>query len=1063
MPHEPKAPSACGDVAKALRPASRALLLGLLLLQAPALLAQSLTFTHFAGTTGGGGRFDGSGSQASFSEPNGVTVDGAGNLYVADTANHTIRKISPTGAVTTLAGLAGSPASRDGRGGVARCAYPIAVAAQPDGTVFFTESGTGSLRRISPSGDVSTVLTGFYRPACLAVDKLGTVYVCMGNSLLRVSPTGASTLFTEGTEIGLSDPLGSGFFNPSAASVDGAGNVYVADTGNHTIRRITQDGVVTTVAGRRGAAGYVDGNASSARFREPVGVAVDSTGIIYVSDGSMTIRRITPDGEVSTLAGSPGPSGLGGSADGAGPAARFRSPRSLAIHPDGSLVVADTSNQAIRRVSPAGVVTTLAGGLPRDGADDGPGTTATFFGPTGVATDRDGSLYVADGLASVIRSVSPDGTVTTVAGVANSVGSADGIGSEARFAYPQGLAVDGEGNVLVADSQNHAIRLVTPSGTVSTLAGLAGVPGSEDGTSSEARFGYPTAVALDEAGNAYVADSNSCRIRKRTASGVVTTLAGGFCGTIDGSASQALFNHPWGIAVGPDGSLYVTEYRGHTIRRMDPDGIVTTLAGLAGNPGIADGTGSTARFAYPMGISIDSSGYLYVAEYRNNLIRKVSPSGVVTTVCGSGGYPGATDGTGAEARVASPRGVAIGPADEVLVADTDNRSIRMGRPALPDVATIDTTTGPVGQARQLGSSPQTGFSWRWEVVRRPTGSSAVLSATTSPNPTFTPDVPDVYVFRLTVSNGLQTSITTVPLTAYVTALVSGSTSVCAGGSAAVTATLFGTPPWTLTWSDGLVQSDVGASPITRAVSPTTTTTYFVTEVSDADGLGSTEGSATIAVSGPAPPAPIISAPASAGAESWYRIASVAATPGSTYSWTITNGTIVTGNGSPTIRFRTRAPGPLTLTVREVTAGGCTSPEGSATVAVTPVGTSTAFYPVPGCRILDSRSPGGASGGLPLRPNASRWWSVRGLCGIPSGARAVAANVTVTEPAAPGHVTAYSGATWELPPVSTVNFLAGQTRANNTIIAHPHGFGALTTFNASPGTVHVIIDVNGFFQ
>jgi sugar lactone lactonase YvrE len=503
------------------------------------------------------------------------------------------------------------------------------------------------------------------------------------------------------------------FNSPAAIAVDRSATfrsdtLYVADTNNHTIRQITSGGVVTTVAGLAGSPGSADGIGSAARFNGPRGIAVDDTGNLYVSDSNNhTIRKIAPGGIVTTLAGT---AGLSGFMNATGSAAQFFNPRGIAVDADGTLYVADTNNHQIRRVTADGVVTTFAGsGLA--GGSDGANGDARFNNPEGVTVSAGaigGVVYVADTASNTIRKIA-DGVVVTIAGFGESLGSADGFEQAARFAHPSGVAVDlhtplqclplgglRENSLYVADRDNHTIRQITLAGfhsgttpgVVSTVAGSAGDPGSADGTGSAARFNSPRAVAVANSsscgfsipnwGALYVADSGNNTVRM-IINGVVTTLAGlaGPSGSSDGTGSEARFNQPGGIAVdNATGVVYVADSANHTIRKIESGGVVTTIAGLAGTSGTADGDGSTARFNNPTGLTVDATGIVYIADTNNHTIRRMTAAGVVTRLAGVAGSPGSNDGPGEAARFNSPQGIAVDRAGTIYVADTGNHTIR---------------------------------------------------------------------------------------------------------------------------------------------------------------------------------------------------------------------------------------------------------------------------------------------------------------------------------------------------------------------------------------------------
>ena len=639
-----------------------------------------------AGNPGGPGNVDGQGAAGWFNNPAAVAVDGSGNVYVADTDNSTIRKITPGGVVTTLAGQAGSAGSADGMGSQARFNGPRGLAVDGSGNVYVADTGNSTIRKITPGGVVTTLAgqvgsagsaegTGsearFNYPAGLAVDGFGNVYVAdtENHTIRKITPEGVvTTLAGAAGNYGSADGTGpaASIFQPYGVAVDGLGNVYVADTRNSTLRKITPTGVVTTLAGRAGSVGFADGTGPAAAFDGPMGVAVDGSGTIYMTDyNNATIRKITQEGVVTTLAGT---AKNWGSVDGTISAATFNFPQGVAVDGSGNVYVADTDNHAIRKITPAGVVTTLAGTAGNQGSADGTGPAATFYLPQGVAVDGDGTTYVADSYNATIRKITQEGVVTTLAGTAKNWGSVDGTISAATFAFPWGVAVDGSGNVYVVDAQNSTIRMITPGGVVTTLAGTAGNNGSDDGTGTAASFAFPTGIAVDGAGNVYVADSGNSTIRKITPEGVVTTLAGTARnrGSADGTGAGASFTSPYGIAVDGSGNVFVADTENSTIRKIAPGGVVTTLAGMAGRAGFVDGQGSEARFNEPYGLALDASGNLYVADRGNDAIRKITPGGRVTTVAGMAGVTGFAPGPLPGCLVA-PVAIALTPDGDLMV------------------------------------------------------------------------------------------------------------------------------------------------------------------------------------------------------------------------------------------------------------------------------------------------------------------------------------------------------------------------------------------------------------
>jgi len=322
---------------------------------------------------------------------------------------------------------------------------------------------------------------------------------------------------------------------------------------------------------------------------------------------------------VTTIAGS----GVASFADGTGAVAQFNSPSRMAIASDGTIYVADYINNRIRKISATGIVSTLAG-TGNSGAINGLATTATFYHPSAVAVAADGTIYVADEGNNLIRKITAGGMVSTLAG-SGSAGLTDGTGTAAEFDAPSSIVVASDGTVFVADEDNDCIRKITTAGTVTTFAG-SGLGGYVNGTGTAAQFSSPFGLAITSDGTIFVADTINNRIRKITPAGVVTTFAGSGAlggGATDGIGIAADFNFPTGIAVASDGSVYVADTGNNKIRKISAAGEVTTLAG-SGVSGYANGVGTAAQFNSPSGVTVATDGTVYVTDTNNHRIRKIT-------------------------------------------------------------------------------------------------------------------------------------------------------------------------------------------------------------------------------------------------------------------------------------------------------------------------------------------------------------------------------------------------------------------------------------------------------
>ena len=717
--------------------------------------------TTYAGT-GAVGFTEGPRTSALLGRPAGVAADALGNVFIADSGNNVIRMVGSDGLLVTIAGT-GVYGLNNGPGSLAQFAYPTSIAVGPDGNLYVSDTFNHRIckitRPLTPGGawTVSSLAGSavgeagsangnginarFNFPYGLDVDSGGNVYVAdSGNNRIRkITPLGTASVYAGSGASGNTDniaPLLARFSGPKGLVIAG-GDIYVADTGNHRIRRIVPDGAiagaVSTTAGS--TAGFTDGLGVSSQFNGPSSLGTDDLGTIFVVDEqNHSIRRMSLAGEVETEVGV----GTSGFVNGDSNFASFDSPTGVAIDADGNLLIADTDNNVVRRVDikplsvaatvipgttnangiqvttvidfaalgldplktyyfrwksntngltlplghsfftyqlptvitaaatnliptsarlnalvdPKSSVTTVVfeystdpnmlppysvkafAGSTTPGYADAQGASAAFFEPNGMVVNASGEVFVADRLNHRIRKITPSGLVSTFAG-SGEAGFLNDTGAAAQFENPNALAIDSTGNLYVADEANHCIRRITPAGVVTTFAG-SGIAGFQNGTSASARFLYPTGVAVDSSNNVYVADSGNHMIRKIDAvTGAVTTFAGsGLDGVADGAFFTAQFSTPLAIAVNATNDLLVLEQGSNRVRLVSLIG-VSTLAG-ANDSGFVDGNGAAARFSGPTGITVGPDGHAYIADRGNHRIRRLTIAGDVTTVAGSG-------------------------------------------------------------------------------------------------------------------------------------------------------------------------------------------------------------------------------------------------------------------------------------------------------------------------------------------------------------------------------------------------------------------------------------------
>jgi uncharacterized protein (TIGR03437 family) len=643
----------------------------------------------------------------SIGQPQRLTVDPAGNLYF--TSGNSVFKLDGNGVLTLVAGNSRPGYSGDfGLAVNAQLNKPQGVAVDAAGDIFISDSLNNVIREVTPDGIISSVVgtaspgySGDYgqganaqlrRPGGIVFDKSGNLYIAdSGNNVVReVVPDGTISTFAGINQAGYFGDAGpanaANLFNPEDVAVDASGNVFIADTGNAVIRQVTAGNISTFVG--TGTVGHTGdgGKAYQAELNEPQGVAVDPSGNLYISEyGDNQIRKVTND-VISTVAGTNvfGFSGDGGVAT----KAEIASPWGIAVDSGGNVYVADLWNYRIRKISSSGTMTTVAGnGVFSYSGDGAAAVKSELNGPQGVAIDGAGNLYIADTQNSVVRKVDSNGVITTFAGTGVAGSNGDGgQAAAAQLSKPQGLAVDAAGNLYIADTQNNRVRVVTADGSISPFAGNGnGGYSGDGGPAASAQLNQPYGLAFDAAGSLYVADFNNSRVRKVTSDGNISTVAGNGGTSFNGDGGQAVsspLNRPQSVAVDSAGNLYIADTQNNRVRMVAPNGVITTVAGT-GSAGFSGDGGPAlkAQLTVPGSVAVDSDGNLYIGD-SNTRVRKVSPDGTIATVAGNGvtGYSGDA-GPAAGAELDGPFGMAFDTTGDLYLADSGNNAVRLLQPS----------------------------------------------------------------------------------------------------------------------------------------------------------------------------------------------------------------------------------------------------------------------------------------------------------------------------------------------------------------------------------------------
>lgn len=605
-------------------------------------------------------------------QPDGVAGNAQGDTFISDPYYDRILRVTPSGSASVYAGSVTGFAGDGGPATSARFSFPGCLTIGPSGDLFVCDVRNGRIRRIAAgTGIVSTFVSGLGNPRAIAFDAAGALYFAdsFTQTIGKTDAAGAVTIVAgrSGTPgfSGDGGPATSATLNaPMGLAIDGSGNIYISDTNNHRIRRVNSQGVIETFAGT-GVAGSAPNNSpvATALLNGPGSLAINRQGDIFLGDGRNGVVRRIRGGIMNTIAGS----GNNQSIPGRASQTRLLSPASLSLDSNQQLLVIDVLARRVYRIdSAADTIDAVAGAnITSGGGDGGPATVASFLTPYGVAVGPSGSVYVADAQDHRVRRIDSNGVITAFAGNGRAEISGDGGPAvNAGLGLPRGMAFDRSGNLYIACVRGALVRRVTPEGVISTFAGgqLAGFTG-DGGAATSARLQAPNAIAFDGEGNAYIADSGNHRIRRVSSNGTISTVAGsaqsGFAGD-GGPATEARLLSPSGVAVDAEGNLFIADTQNNRIRRVSRAGVITTVAQVTG-PGL---------------IAFDAQGNLLTAQGRNQ-IRAIAPDGTQRVIAGSAAEGFAGDGgPAALARLSIPAGIAIGLNEEIYFADQANERVR---------------------------------------------------------------------------------------------------------------------------------------------------------------------------------------------------------------------------------------------------------------------------------------------------------------------------------------------------------------------------------------------------
>ncbi|MFQ5450827.1 MAG: hypothetical protein ACE5E9_09365 [Nitrospinaceae bacterium] len=641
----------------------------------------------YAGTGSSGYKGDGGPAvEAQLRTPAGLVVDKQGNLYIADRENHVIRKVDTRGIITTVAGMGTAGFSGDGGPATqAQFNLPSGVALDSKGNLYIADRSNNRIRVVNKKGIITTFAgngkDGYHgdagpalkatldKPFGLAIDKKDNLYIAdRGNNRIRkVNPNGIiTTIAGDGGFFFIGDngpAYRASIAGPTDVALDDQGNLYIADRNNNRIRVVDPQGMIRTVAGT----GQQDYNGDSELARDtnlylPFGVAVDNQGQVLVIDRShYRIRRINPKtGKVITVAGN----GLKKFAGDGGPAAgsNLNFPHGMVTDSKGNLIFSDEGHYRIREITPDGIIDTIAGTGHRGNVGDGiPALKASLYGVSSLTVNSKDEIFLVSpsGFISIIRKIDRKGIIHEFLNTSNpkylaalKASRSKAVAMKSKIAVMtqfSDITFDGKNNLYIADRINHQIRMVDTKGNITNFAGTGESDYFGDGgPAKQAAFRDPQALVADKAGNLFIADTANNRIRKIDPNGIVSTIAGNGTHEYSGDGGPALeagIRSMDDLALSPSGELYIAGAYTNRIRKITKDGKIVTVAGRGIQGFFGDGGPAVkAMLKGPSAIAFDAKGNLYISDMGNNRIRKVDTRGIITTLAGSGSFGWGRDG-----------------------------------------------------------------------------------------------------------------------------------------------------------------------------------------------------------------------------------------------------------------------------------------------------------------------------------------------------------------------------------------------------------------------------------